>query len=316
MRPNAIALFRPAACLIAAYTLVCSPTQANADDPPEIEDLFEYIETIDAATTGVPQGISSLGSVSAVDFDSLMLETDGKTTTIVNDELLARFPDEQDLQDAILSSKLQFLLNNLLFGGVTDFFRTDTVGNSDPFLARRIEVRNPLDEVVTFRFEAALEMVPLDFTATAQGRFSAEVFDTGGDLGAELTFNSAYTLRQADSLEELSIPLQHSGTVNDSDLSTLDVGPVGSFAISPEDFDRMLSSVFLTLSPGDTAVITTIGTFGDSTTSLIPLSEIEAALASGIEFADSIPEPNAIGLFVVGGVMAASRLRRQLGAVR
>lgn len=186
------------------------------------------------------------------------------------------------------------------------------LGAIDPFLAHRIRVTNPLDVTVVYRLETTLDIDTLDgFTAVAAGRFSAEVFDTGGDPGAELEFSIGYTLRQVTSGDELSAPIGHSGTIIEGAASTRDTGP--NNLTNSEDFDRILSSTFLTLSPGDTAVITSIGDFGDATLPLTGLDAIEPNLAvieTGFENFFAVPEPG-VGAMIGGAGALAARRRRK-----
>ncbi|WP_425396193.1 PEP-CTERM sorting domain-containing protein [Aeoliella sp.] len=327
-------IYQRTLCFLASLTLIAgltSPAHAGGEEPPV--DVFKYFETFDFSGPDLgdfPQGISSIGRSTGGEFAEQSVDSNGKSTFTLggdsvpvdnfldaaagvssnNSRLLDEFT-EAVKSNAIFANRILIALGASEFTtpAIEEIFTTGvdaqtySVGNSDPYLARRIEVTNPFDETTTFRFEAALETVPLDpLTATAEGRFSAEVFDTGGDIGAELVFNLGHTIRQADSLEDLALQLDHSGTINEGEISTLDVDPITGFAVALEDFDRILSSVFLTLSPGDTAVVTTIGNFGDETFPLASLTNIEADLATSVAVGNLsiVPEPASVLLLCLG----------------
>ena len=325
---------------VVSLSIESGPVRAG-DDVPPVDEIFDYLSTFDFAQDdfAVPNGIGSLETGTGGSFPSLSVESTGKTGLSVNgarpqgdlvdQALLGAFSgNSATLQEfkETLGTNVVFANRILIALGASDFTtaaarelliqsnaRDDTIANSDPYIARQIEVTNPFDVTTTFRFEAALETVGLSPLSTvAEGRFSAEVFDTGGEVGAELQFNLGHTLRQANSLEELSIQVGHAGVINEGELSTRQVDPITGFAVALEDFDRMLSSVFLTLSPGDTAIVTTIGNFGDDTFPLTPLDEIQTDLSAVVAFGNvllSVPEPSSVVLAMVAWAIGLCRRR-------
>lgn len=301
------------------------------------EEAFEFIQTADLARLGdrVPEGVGSIESdTGEPEFATARVDTNGKRGTfglglprgasvpsdderaaalfqvgvlgqLIRDEASGLFEFNPDQHEAVGEAVVAA-------ANINTFAATQTVGDSDPYLAQRIEVTNPFNEEILFRFEAALEIVPLEpITAVGEGRFRAEVFDTGGDPGASLEFSLGHTLRQADSGQELSAPVSHFGDITDGEVSALDVGPATGFAVALEDFDRILSSAFLTLSPGDRAVVTMIGSFGDQETPTRPLGGIEAKLTELKEFADSIvvPEPSGTMMLLLAAITAGLHRR-------
>lgn len=196
-------------------------------------------------------------------------------------------------------------------------FQNSVVAQSDPYLGRTLRVTNPLDEGVVYRFETSLDIDALD-SATTRGEalFTAEVLDTGGDAGAHLTYNVGHTLRQVDSGDRLSVGLNFSGSITEGVVDTL--SPSVSGIGLGEDFDEILVSAFLTLSPGDTAVVTSIASFGDNVMPLIAPSEIAPVLDFVDDFAsnfEGIPEPSSVLLLIACTVsVIASRKGRTAAA--
>lgn len=183
------------------------------------------------------------------------------------------------------------------------------VGDTDPFLAFEVIVANPYDEPATFRFEQQLEIEPLDeFLAVREGFFLAEVFDTGGDAGASLSYNLGFTSRLTDDGSELST-LSSGGSITDADPAQQQL-IAESFIGAGSEIDAMLGSAFLTLSPGDTARVQLIGSFGDDVMPLVPVGEIRDLLDFSVDAVDSlraIPEPAAAVLLTLAMACLAAR---------
>ena len=176
------------------------------------------------------------------------------------------------------------------------------VAKTDPFLGRTLRITNPFDEAILYRLETSIDIDALDnASAFSEATHVAEIFDTGGDPGAELTYNVGYTLRQIDSGERLSAPIFFGGTVVDGEVGAVNESDA-NFGLG-EDFDEILQSAFLTISPGDTAVVTSIATFGDADTPLIPLELIGSALAIVDEFGAGVPEPSAAIVLMTAGLL-------------
>lgn len=322
----------PAACVLGICAALFAPP-APAGEAPPVEEIFEYLNTFDFAKPGFgfPEGISSLSSQTGTDeFANAAIDTNGKNGSTVNGIVASRLNDEEraglfffylivgelaELSDTLSEAdKSRFATAASASFNIVEGIdaRTYATANSDPYLARRIEITNPYNETITFRFEDAIESVGLDpLSAVGAGRFAAQVFDTGGDPGAQLEFNLGHTLRQAESGDDLSVEVGHSGLIQEGELSTHEVGPLTGFAVALEEFDRILSSAFLTISPGDTAVVTTIGNFGDDTFPLTSLDLIESDLAIVTAVGDSllVLEPTSLALLGVG-CLATRRRRR------
>lgn len=297
---------------------------------------FSLLNSLDADPAfqlSIPSGINSAGAGTDGLFPFLALDTDGKTDRIADVATDDR-DAAVDLIAFLLAQAIGFttddpfaqveaevwliLLLNAAEAGTLDLSELSQplvtgLGNSDPYLARTIRVTNNHDVPFLFRIETALETVVLDgATSVGEARFQAEVFDTGGDPGAELEFSLGHTLRDIDSGLEFVTPLSFEDTITDGQIASFET--TGDRFGFLEDFDRILQSAFLTISPGDTAVVSMIGNFGDATFPLADINQISADLAAidaTVEAALAIPEPGTLLLSLLG-VTGVTQRRRHL----
>lgn len=298
-------------------------------------NLLNSLDSDPAFQLSVPSGINSAGAGTDGLFPFLAVDTDGKTDRIA-DVATDNRDAAVDLIASLIAEAIGFTTDNpfaqveaqiwLIYlanaaeAGTLDLSDLSELsqplvsglGNSDPYLARTIRITNNHDVPFLFRIETALETVVLDgATSVGEARFQAEVFDTGGDPGAELEFSLGHTLRDIDSGLEFVTPLSFEDTITDGQIASFEnTGDRFGFL---EDFDRILQSALLSISPGDTAVVSMIGNFGDATFPLEDLEQIANDLAlvdAAVEAAFVVPEPASLVLAAIG-VAALSRRRRR-----